>query len=215
MSAPFFPSPPVPPLAPPLGNMAIGVPAGAVMAFAGKVSGKSQDEDTTTLETYGWMVCDGRELDVSAYPELFAAIGYQYSKSSGGEKFAIPDLRGYFLRGVDEGQGVDPDTKDRYLVNGTKSTEVGSIQDCALQKHEHNYSQAIAASQPSQQGTEAGTIQALTKPTSGIVPPEGSTQTVFTSEKETRAKNVYVYFIIKFTNGPFPWTTPLGQMLGG
>ncbi|HUF51753.1 MAG TPA: phage tail protein [Longimicrobiales bacterium] len=38
----------------------------------------------------GWLLCDGRHLPASAFPELFAVIGHRY----GGDEstFAVPDL---------------------------------------------------------------------------------------------------------------------------
>jgi hypothetical protein len=35
------------------------------------------------------------------------------------------------------------------------------------------------------------------------------------SAKETRAVNAGVYYIIKVTNGTWPWTAPLGGAFGG
>lgn len=41
----------------------------------------------------GWAFCDGRELDISQYQNLFAVIGINYG-GDGIIKFKIPDLRG-------------------------------------------------------------------------------------------------------------------------
>lgn len=40
----------------------------------------------------GWLLCDGRELKVSAYFNLFSVIGYTYGGE--GDTFYLPDLRG-------------------------------------------------------------------------------------------------------------------------
>ena len=63
-----------------------GVPAGTVIAFAGE-----------NLPN-GYLPCDGREVDQSDYPDLFAAIGSLYGTSTGG-KFKLPNFQGMFLRG--------------------------------------------------------------------------------------------------------------------
>jgi microcystin-dependent protein len=55
----------------------------------------------------GFLVCDGATLSTSQYPALFAALQYTYGGSGG--TFNIPDLRGMFIRGHDDGRGVDPD----------------------------------------------------------------------------------------------------------
>ncbi len=62
------------------------VPVGAVLAYAGEIS-----ETVLSIETRGWMVCDGRCLSISEYPELFAAINYNYGGN--GDFFLIPDLK--------------------------------------------------------------------------------------------------------------------------
>lgn len=51
-----------------------------------------------TEDHHGWMKCDGRELEVSEYPELFEMIGYQF----GGEEniFQLPDARGRVIASV-------------------------------------------------------------------------------------------------------------------
>ncbi|MBZ7976893.1 phage tail-collar fiber domain-containing protein [Campylobacter sp. RM12637] len=47
-----------------------------------------------------YMLCDGRELLKTAYPQLFQAIGTIYGESTDKLKFKIPDLRGKFVRCV-------------------------------------------------------------------------------------------------------------------
>ncbi len=71
----------------------------------------------------GWMVCDGRELEIQKYPKLYKVLGELYGKASKG-KFRLPDYRGYFLRGLG---GVDPD----------KNRMVGSVQKDAFRSHTH------------------------------------------------------------------------------
>lgn len=72
----------------------VTTPAGVVSAFAGR----SPPE--------GWLVCDGQSLLRQAYPDLYAVIGTQYG-SAGTTHFSVPDLRGEFIRGFDDGRGVD------------------------------------------------------------------------------------------------------------
>jgi microcystin-dependent protein len=54
----------------------------------------------------GYLVCNGAEYPTSQYPDLFAAIQYDYGGS--GANFRVPDYRAMFLRGLDEGRGIDP-----------------------------------------------------------------------------------------------------------
>ena len=54
----------------------------------------------------GWLVCDGSSHPVATYPNLHAAIGNTFGGDA--TNFNVPDLRGEFIRGWDDGRGVDP-----------------------------------------------------------------------------------------------------------
>lgn len=71
------------------------VPSGAVMHFA-RGSAPS-----------GWLVCDGSAISRTTYASLFAAIGSTFGAGDGSTTFNLPDLRGEFIRGLDNGRGVD------------------------------------------------------------------------------------------------------------
>ena len=71
----------------------------------------------------GYLMCDGSQYQIAQYPELFAAIGYAHG--GGGGAFAVPDLRGMFVRGYDANRGVDP------------SRAFGSYQADAFKAHGH------------------------------------------------------------------------------
>ena len=43
----------------------------------------------------------------TTYAALFAVIGTTYGAGDGSTTFALPDLRGEFVRGLDAGRGVD------------------------------------------------------------------------------------------------------------
>ena len=53
----------------------------------------------------GWVECNGQYLLTSAYPGLYAMIGTSWGVS--GLYFAVPDLRGAFVRGWDHGRTLD------------------------------------------------------------------------------------------------------------
>jgi microcystin-dependent protein len=54
----------------------------------------------------GYLPCNGAtNLSTTNYDTLFAAIGYTFGGS--GLLFGVPDLRGEFVRGWDNGRGVD------------------------------------------------------------------------------------------------------------
>jgi microcystin-dependent protein len=140
------------------------------------------------VESQGWMLCDGRALSASAYPELFAVLGYLYGGQ--GEQFRIPDYRGLFLRGTDAGSGMDPDAAQRITATGQNTDAgVGSFQCDALQTHTHAYQQATLAT-PSQSGSAAA-MSAVTAQTDVPTAP-AKTAT------ETRPKNMAINYLIKY-----------------
>lgn len=55
----------------------------------------------------GWLKADGSLISRTTYANLFAAIGTTFGAGDGSTTFAIPDLRAEFLRGWDDGRGVD------------------------------------------------------------------------------------------------------------
>ena len=55
----------------------------------------------------GWLKANGAAISRSTYADLFAAIGTTYGSGDGSTTFNIPDLRGEFPRGWDDGRGVD------------------------------------------------------------------------------------------------------------
>ena len=72
-----------------------GVPAGAVQNFA-----------MSTPPT-GWLKANGALVSRTTYENLFAAIGTTFGAGDGSTTFALPDLRGEFIRGWDDARGVD------------------------------------------------------------------------------------------------------------
>lgn len=151
------------------------VPVGTVQAYMGSGS------YLTYLETTGWYLCDGRaissldSLSTSEKNALSALL------SSGGnpDNTHLPDMRGYFLRGADNGSGNDPD-------EGTRSgsgAKLGSAQTDRLQSHSHTVNADAAAGAGTSVATSAGTTTTVT--------------TNATGGNETRPKNIYVNWIIK------------------
>jgi hypothetical protein len=56
----------------------------------------------------GWLKANGAAISRVSYAGLFATIGTTYGAGDGSTTFNIPDLRGEFLRGFDDGRGADP-----------------------------------------------------------------------------------------------------------
>ncbi|QTM02061.1 phage tail protein [Mannheimia sp. ZY171111] len=55
----------------------------------------------------GWLKANGAAVSRTTYAELFAKIGTTFGAGNGYSTFNLPDLRGEFLRGLDDGRNVD------------------------------------------------------------------------------------------------------------
>ncbi|MHB9117299.1 MAG: phage tail protein [Burkholderiales bacterium] len=196
-----------------------GLPVGAIIPYAAPVnnpnSGSSFPDSSSKaynlhLEQQGWLVCDGRPVALAQYPELFRAIGYIYGKLSDG-LFLLPDYRGRFLRGVnDDAQGIDnlprdpqADQRTASAPGGWSGDQVGSLQEDALESHEHLYKKAIVAGIAGEGSAVFGTDETPDPQTSAMVAPTGSNLSL-RQAPETRVKNVYVNFIVKYTRAARP-----------
>ena len=55
----------------------------------------------------GYLKCNGSEISRTTYNNLYNVIGTIYGEGDGLTTFNIPDLRGEFIRGFDDGRGID------------------------------------------------------------------------------------------------------------
>jgi len=168
------------------------VPPGSIMAFGG---------DTNRIPA-GWLLCDGMAMSSAAYPRLFNAIstnwgsGYTYVAGVGWgitnatQNFNLPDLRGYFLRGVDGQAGRDPERDTRSVLGyaGNAGNKVGSAQGDMFRAHRHtlNGSNYDVDGDGVVWTTHTGVDQG--RP-GGVNLAGGS---------ETRPVNAYVHYLIKY-----------------
>ena len=72
-----------------------GIPSGMVAPFA------------QTSVPSGWLACNGAAVSRSTYSDLFSAIGTVYGAGDGSSTFNVPELRGEFIRGLDNSRGID------------------------------------------------------------------------------------------------------------
>ena len=109
-----------------------GVPVGTIVSFG---SGATDVPN-------GWLVCDGTEYDGtdSKYIQLYDVIGNTWGGTGTG--FNVPELRGFFLRGLDNGQGVDIEatTRTALIAGGNTGDEVGTYQMDKYKSHNHGVS---------------------------------------------------------------------------
>lgn len=87
------------------------IPVGSIMAYYG------------TTEPTGWLICDGRSA--VGHSELVALLNSNYT----------PDLRGYFIRGLDT--RITGYNDPYYEENNYSARILGSIQNSANLLHSH------------------------------------------------------------------------------
>ena len=115
-----------------------GVPSGAVFCIA-----------VATVPS-GYLECNGQSVSRTTYAALFAIIGTQYGSSSG-STFKVPDLRGEFVRGFDNGRGAD------------SGRQIGSHQSNNNAQHTHTFSHNHTFSDSGTTSTKSlrGTVQQI------------------------------------------------------
>ena len=61
----------------------------------------------TTTPPTGYLKCNGQAVSRTTYAALFAVIGETWGEGDGTTTFNVPEMRGEFVRGLDDGRGVD------------------------------------------------------------------------------------------------------------
>ncbi|WP_420549927.1 phage tail protein [Curvivirga sp.] len=97
-------------ISPPLGN-----PIGTVIWHAA---------DTAPS---GFLECNGDAVSRTTYSALFDVIGETFGNGDGSTTFNLPDLRGEFIRGWDNGRAID------------NNRTFGSFQADEFKSHTHKY----------------------------------------------------------------------------
>ena len=183
-----------------------GVPSGSVFCRA-----------VATVPT-GYLECNGAAVSRTTYSALFAVIGTTYGSGNGSSTFNVPDLRGEFIRGFDNGRGVD------------SGRSVATSQGGQNASHNHSLSASGTTSNPTptltgdvrrisegyrSQGTASGvftkeldgnnniTGASSTSPVAGFSMDATHTHTVTVSGtsgsqgSEARPRNIAMMYIIK------------------
>lgn len=155
-----------------------GVPVGTILAYG----------DDTPPE--GYLACNGNSVKNTDFPALYAVIGTNWG-GDGTPYFTLPDLRGRFLRGWNNGAGVDPDAESRKDTNGNPAGDVvGSYQEDAFQDHTHAYTKNQTTIDRGSSGGQAAVLRnTVLAATTGANNNPSS---------ETRPKNASVHYIIKY-----------------
>lgn len=127
----------------------------------------------------GWLRCNGALISRVNFPRLFSVIGTTYGAGDGSTTFALPDLRGRFLRGWDNGAGVDT------------GRVMGSNQNDDVIAHKHVLQSVYSGGG----GVDGFTLASVTNGALGTI----STQNISNfGGTETRPKNTAMLYCIKF-----------------
>jgi phage-related tail fiber protein len=122
----------------------------------------------------GYLECNGTAVSRSTYSALFAIIGTTFGAGNGSTTFNLPDMRGEFARGWDNGRGVD------------SGRAFGSAQAGQLGSHSHSYTYPINGGSGAPGGSGGSTTVGTTGATGGT-----------TNANETRPRNIALMFCIK------------------
>ena len=133
-----------------------------------------------TTAPSGWLKANGAAVSRTTYASLFAAIGTTFGIGNGTTTFNLPDLRAEFIRGLDDGRGIE-------------SRTIGSAQLDAFQGHEHQLYDVRDGGGGGYNGS--GSVD-WTRNTQAIVQKSGySTPRV---ADETRPRNIALLACIKY-----------------
>ena len=116
------------------------------------------------------MKADGTAVSRTTYADLFTAIGTTFGAGNGSTTFNLPDLRGEFVRGYDDGRGVD------------SGRVFGSSQSDELKAHTHGYNQTVNGGSGRPGGNDGYALASTTDSSGGT---------------ETRPRNVALLYCIK------------------
>jgi microcystin-dependent protein len=151
------------------------LPAGAVQAFA------------MNSAPAGWLAADGSNVSRSTYASLFSAISTTYGAGDGSTTFALPDLRGYFVRG----SGTNSDA--------TAAGTFGAKQADAIKGHTHAISFGFTAAKPTASAfTTGGGGTAINGAVAAGSNEIANTYATSDGGTETRPKNIAMLYCIKF-----------------
>ncbi len=115
-------------------KVADAVNANEAVAF-GQFTGYVLPFATSTVPN-GFLECNGAVLSRTTYADLFTVLGTTYGAGDGTTTFNIPDLRGEFIRGFDNGRGVDSgraigtyQLDDGKYIESIRTSREGSLMD--------------------------------------------------------------------------------------
>ena len=177
------------------GGLASGVPVGTILAHA-----------ANTPPT-GFLECNGSNISRSTYATLFSAISTTFGVGDGSSTFALPDLRGQFIRGWANTGSTDASrvfgsTQTDQNKNHTHTTDSTSLTG-GIRKISEGFGAGGSATgvfTKTADGNNTITGSSSTSPVGGVDFDGTHTHTISSSGGGTEARptNLALMYIIKF-----------------
>jgi phage-related tail fiber protein len=137
-----------------VGDMAVG--GNATVTGNLNVTGAISTSTLTGMVAYfakstapaGWLLCNGAAVSRTTYSNLFVAIGTLWGTGNGSTTFNVPDMRGEFARGWDNGRGIDSgrsfaSAQGAAMVNHTHSGTTSAMSANASHQHGARFGYAV------------------------------------------------------------------------
>jgi microcystin-dependent protein len=160
----------------------------------------------------GWIECNGQKLSKTTYPELWDIIGYSYGGNPviDVDIFQAPDLRGLFVRGLDQKRSDEAQgAYDAARKDPTAGRAIGNVQDDTFKSHTHGIgttsktATVTVNSYGSGQGNDSlgGSVAVHNKADfvgNAVASTSSSVDSDSTGNLETRPKNIALIYCIKW-----------------
>lgn len=176
------------------------IPAAQDLTPAGTVIWTARSSAPT-----GYLKANGAAVSRTTYATLFSAIGTTYGAGNGSTTFNLPDLRGEFIRGWDDGRGIDSGR-----VFGTNQSSANLSHNHSATSsvidpgHTHSFARTrygTAAGGAGLAGAEFGTVATTgfeeTGVNSAVTGISVSTTTANSGGTESRPRNIALLACIK------------------
>lgn len=161
------------------------IPSGIISAFA------------TMSAPAGWLECNGRAISRTDYKELFQVIGTKWGEGDKTTTFNIPDLRGEFIRGWDNGRGIDSGRNFASFQDSDNKSHSHSADCGKAGAHSHNYT-VLDFAYPGPNGTNSWSwFKWITKKTDVNGDHSHNISIGSSGGIETRPRNIAIMYAIK------------------
>ena len=177
------------------GGLASGVPVGTILAHA------------ANTPPSGFLECNGSNISRSTYATLFSTISTTFGVGDGSSTFALPDLRGQFIRGWANTGSTDASrvfgsTQTDQNKNHTHTTDSTTLTG-GIRKISEGFlagGSATGVFTKTSDGNNSVTGSSSTSPVGGVDFDGTHTHTISSSGGGTEARptNLALMYIIKF-----------------